>query len=134
MTTTNKNSDNSAVNDPEVTLRPVRRTFTATYKQAILEECERCASGGMGMILRREGLYASHLAHWRSQRIEGGKVGLEPRMRGPRPQPDRVEMTQLRRENERLQMRLKQAEAIIDVQKKVSQLLGLIASPTDESK
>jgi transposase-like protein len=134
MTTINTKSENSAVNDPEVTLRPVRRTFTAAYKQAILEECEMCASGGIGMILRREGLYGSHLTQWRKQRIERGTAGLEPRRRGPRPQPDRVEMTQLRRENERLQMRLQQAEAIIDVQKKVSQLLGLIASPTDEPK
>ena len=121
------------VADPEVTLKPVRRTFTAAYKQAILRECETCASGEIGMILRREGLYASHLAKWRSQRVEGELAGLEPRVRGPRPQPERVEMTQLRQENERLKVRLKQAEAIIDVQKKVSQLLGLIATPSDEA-
>ncbi len=60
-------------------------------------------------------------------------AGLEPRVRGPRPQPERVEMTQLRQENERLQVRLKKAEHLIDVQKKVSQLLGLITTPPDEA-
>jgi len=92
-----------------------------------------CAPGSIGKILRREGLYASHLAKWRKQRSEGGIAGLAPRARGPRPQPERAEMAQLRQENERLQVRLRKAEAIIDVQKKVSQLFGLVATAPDEA-
>ena len=119
--------------DAEVRLKPERRTFTAAYKQAILQECEACAIGERGAILRREGLYSSHLSSWRGQRARGELAGLEPQARGPHPEPQRTVVAQLRRENERLQLRLKQAEAIVEVQKKVSQLLGLVVISPDDA-
>src|SRR6266542_6075277 len=124
MSSTSQKSERNVEPDPEVILRPERRTFTAAYKQAIVQECDTCASGEIGRILRREGLYSSHLAKWRRQRVQGELAGLEPRVRGPRAKPELAVVRQLRQDNERLQVRLKQAEAIIDVQKKVSQLLG----------
>jgi transposase len=124
----------TSVPDSEVTLKPVRRTYTAMYKQAILLESETCAPGEIGAMLRREGLYSSHLSKWRSQRAQGVLAGLEPQARGPRPEPQRTEVAQLRQEIERLQLRVKQAEAIVEVQKKVSQLLGLMAISPDGTK
>src|SRR6266498_142212 len=124
MSPTNKKTEGNAEPNPEVILRPERRTFTAAYKQAIVQECDTCAAGEIGKILRREGLYSSHLAKWRRQRIRGELAGLEPQGRGPRAKPELAVVRQLRQDNARLQLRLKQAEAIIDVQKKVSQLLG----------
>ncbi len=85
----------------------------------------------MGALLRREGLYRSHLATWRRQRAQFGLAGLAPRKRGPKPDPQAAEITRLQRENERLLARLRRAENIIDVQKKVAQLLG---APLDETE
>ena len=132
MSSTSQKSERNVGPDPEVIVRAERRTFTAAYKQAILQECDTCASGEIGQILRREGLYSSHLTKWRRQRVQGELAGLEPHVRGLRAKPELAMVRQLRRDNEQLQLRLKQAEAIIDVQKKVSQLLGLMAtSPSD---
>lgn len=133
MSSTPKSLDITAAPDTEVTLKPVRRTYTSAYKQAILQESDTCAPGEIGAMLRREGLYSSHLTKWRRQRADGQIAGLEPRMRGPRPEPQLAIVTQLRQENERLVLRLKQAEAIIEVQKKVSQLFGLVAIPPDDA-
>src|SRR6266542_1170084 len=124
MSPISKKSEGNVEPNSEVLLRAQRRTFTAAYKQAIVQECDTCASGEVGQILRREGLYSSHLAKWRKQRVQGELAGLEPHVRGPRAKPELAVVRQLRQDNERLQVRLKQAEAIIDVQKKVSQLLG----------
>ena len=85
-------------------------------------------------MLRREGLYSSHLTKWRRQRVDGQMAGLEPQVRGPRPEPQLAVVAQLHQENERLVLRLKQAEAIIEVQKKVSQLLGLMAISSGDAK
>ena len=134
MSSTSKSLDITAAPDTEVRLKPVRRTYTAAYKQAIVMESETCAPGEIGAMLRREGLYSSHLTKWRRQRADGQMAGLEPRARGPRPEPQRAVVAQLRQENERLQLRLKQTEAIIEVQKKVSQLLGLMAIPPGDAK
>jgi transposase-like protein len=134
MSSTSKSLDITAVPNTEVTPKPVRRTYTSAYKQAILQESETGAPGQIGAMLRREGLYSSHLTKWRRQRADGQIAGLEPQMRGPRPEPQLAIVTQLRQENERLVLRLKQAEAIIEVQKKVSQLLGLVAIPPDDAK
>lgn len=134
MPSTSKKSDGNVEPDSEVIVRAERRTFTAAYKHAILQECDICASGEIGQILRREGLYSSHLTKWRRQRVQGELAGLEPQMRGPRAKPELAVVRQLRQDNERLQLRLKQAEAIIDVQKKVSQLLGLMADPPSDTK
>jgi transposase-like protein len=134
MSITSKSLEATAVPDTEITLKPVRRTYTAAYKQAILQESERCAPGEIGAMLRREGLYSSLLSKWRSQRAQGELAGLEPQARGPRPAPHQAVMAQLRQENERLQLRLKQAEAIVEVQKKVSQLLGLMVISPDGAR
>ncbi len=125
--------------DPEVPAKATRRRFTAEYKLRILKEAEACKRPGeLGALLRREGLYTSHLAAWRRQRETGSLKGLAPRRRGRKAKPrDLVaeEVTKLRRENERLRQRLKQAETIIGVQKKVSEILGipLDQPPSDES-
>jgi len=106
-----------------------RRKFTSQYKLRILQEADRCRKPGeIGALLRREGLYASHLVTWRAARRRGElATGRQPR-RGRRADPDRALKTriaQLERENERLQGKLKQAEGLIEVQKKLSALLGL---------
>lgn len=116
--------------DPEVVPKARRRMFTAEYKLRILAEADLCdrKAGEIGALLRREGLYHSHLDKWRKQRREGNLQALAAHKRGPKPDAQAAEIAQLRRENERLQARLKQAETIIDVQKKLSALLGMIES------
>jgi transposase-like protein len=115
--------------DPEVPAQAVRRRFSAQYKLKILAELDNCKnSGEVGALLRREGLYSSHLTKWRRQREEGALSRLEPQKRGrkqPEVNPLAREVARLQKENNRLQARLKQAETIIEVQKKVSQLLGI---------
>lgn len=121
-----------AAPDPEVVEQAHRRRFTAKYKLAVLEQADRCEPGQLGALLRREGLYSSHLTCWRRQREAGALAGLAARPRGrPAPVPDvhGQRVAELERENERLRQRLLQAETIIDVQKKVSCLLGLDPSP-----
>lgn len=119
--------------DTEVVAKAVRRRFTAEYKLRILEEAEACSSGEVGTLLRREGLYSSHLTTWRRQREAGQLAGLAPKRRGPKPNPEAEELKRLHKENERLQVRLQQAEAIIEAQKKLAQLFGLgSTSESDE--
>ncbi len=116
---------NKAVPDPEVRPRAKHRHFTAEYKQQILDEAAACTERGqVGALLRREGLYSSHLSKWRQQQAAGALDGLQPKRRGPKTDPQAQELEQLRRENQRLQERLQKAELIIEVQKKVSLLLG----------
>jgi transposase-like protein len=113
--------------DPEVVPKAKRRKFSAEYKWRILEEADNCTEAGqIGALLRREGLYSSHLTTWRRQREGGLLEGLSPRKRG-RKRKDELEreVARLRRENERLRAGLEQAEMIIEVQKKISRLLGL---------
>ncbi len=122
---------------PEVPEKAKRRRFDAAYKQRILEEADRSTGlGELGELLRREGLYSSHLTCWRRQRDEGSLAGLAPKRRGrkaKRKDPLAKELDKLRRENQRLAERLRQAEMIIDVQKKVSEMLGIpLASPEDK--
>jgi len=120
-----------AMADPEVVPKAKRRQFSARYKLRILEEAESCAERGqLGALLRREGLYSSHLTAWRRQRGKGQLEALSPKRRGPKPQDALEEdLAKLRRENEGLKARLERAETIIEVQKKLSCLLGLA---TDE--
>ena len=125
--------------EPEVPEKARRRRFEAVYKLRILEEAERASGPGeVGELLRREGLYSSHLASWRRQRDEGSLAGLAPRRRGrkaKRRDPLTKENEQLRRENQRLAERLRQAETIIEVQKKVSEMLGIpLKRPDDEGR
>lgn len=113
--------------DPEVLERARRRQFSASYKLRILEEADRCVvPGQLGVLLRREGLYSSHLAQWRRHRAEGTLAALAPRRRGPPAPPiDPSEVARLRQDNERLARQLATAETIIEIQKKVSTLFGL---------
>jgi len=121
--------------DPEVAADAKRRTFTLAYKQRILAEADAAAGtpGAIGTLLRREGLYSSHLTHWRAERAAGAKQGLTPRKRGRRSQrnPQQEEMQRLQRENQRLAEQLRKAELIIDVQKKVAALLGRVLPEID---
>jgi transposase len=114
--------------DPEVVAQPKRRTYTAEYKQRILEEAEAVAAtrGGLGALLRREGLYSSLLTYWRRERAKGVLEALTPRQRGPKSKrnPMEEEVQKLRRQNARLTEDLRKAHLIIDVQKKVAALLG----------
>ena len=110
---------------PEVVPQAKRRLFSAKYKLRILAEADQCQGAGqVGALLRREGLYSSHLSRWRRMRAEG-ELGTQKRGRKPNRQVEQV--AQLRQENERLRSQLEQAELIIDVQKKLSQLLGLMS-------
>jgi transposase len=115
------------VPDPEVVPKAKRRMFSAKYKLRILEEADSCTEAGqVGALLRREGLYSSHLTTWRRQRDEGVLKGLSPQKRGRKRKGElEREVARLQRENERLQASLEQAETIIEVQKKLSRLLGL---------
>ena len=120
--------------NPEVPDKPVRRHFSAEYKLRILRLADACTeAGSLGTLLRREGLYASNLTTWRQQRERGILSGLTPKKRGRKEavrDPLFAENEKLRKENERLTNRLRQAEIIIDVQKKVSQILGIpLATP-----
>ncbi len=123
----------TAVPDPEVLPKPERRQFSATEKLRILEEADRCTEPGqIGALLRREGIYSSHLSKWRWLRKQGQLQALHPQQRGPKGihTPEQEEIARLHRENARLQAKLAHAEAIIDIQKKVSALLGL--PPTEQ--
>ncbi len=122
---------------PEVSEKATRRRFTAAYKAQILAECDACQAGELGAVLRREGLYSSHLTTWRRQHEAGVLEALGPRKRGRKAKvrdarAQRVE--ELERENKRLRQRLAQAETIIEVQKKVSSLLGITLNPPESGE
>lgn len=121
--------------DPEVLEKPLRRRFTAAYKLQIVEAAERCNElGEIGALLRQEGLYSSQLSSWRAQRKEGQLQALRDDKRGRKtliPPAVQEELEQLRRVNQRLLHQVKQAELIIDIQKKASQLLGVSLNPSN---
>ena len=127
------------VPDPELVERAARRRFTAAYKLSIVREADRCSKPGeIGALLRREGLYSSHLGKWREQRDQGALGVLEPKPRGPRgPSSDAVENVKLRRELDRSQADLATARRVIEVQGNVSalleELLSKSAIPTDDA-
>ena len=106
-------------------VRAKRRTFTAAEKLRILREAERCRQGELGALLRREGIYSSHLTTWRRERDRSQVAGLTPHKRGPKVDEQAQQLAQLERENARLQAKLGKAELIIDAQKKLLQVLGL---------
>ena len=113
--------------NPEVVARAKRRRFTGEYKQRVLMQADAAkGSGDIGALLRREGLYSSHLTKWRRERADGILEGLTPQKRGPKTKADPLagENQKLRRDIERLADQLRKAEIVIDVQKKVAMLLG----------
>jgi transposase len=113
----------------EVVAKAERRRFSAKYKQRILKEAEKCTRPGeIGALLRREGLYSSHLTAWRAARDRGELQGLSGKKRGPKPKPRDARderITELEREVKRLRTRAERAEALVEVQKKLSELLGI---------
>ncbi len=133
----NPASELSSRAEAEVSANAERRRFTAAYKKKIIEEADACTERGeLGALLRREGLYSSHLTAWRAARKKGELAGLEAKKRGPTPKVSDArdkQIAQLEREKRRLEKRLEQAEAIIEVQKKVSLLLGItLPDPSTE--
>lgn len=113
----------------EVLAKAERRRFTAEYKRRVLQEADACTKPGeLGALLRREGLYSSYLSAWRAARGRSELAGLSPRRRGPKAQqPDSRDkrIAELEREVRRLRARAERAEGLVEVQKKLSQLLGL---------
>ena len=116
--------------DPEVPAKARRRRFSAAYKKKILDESDACKDkpGAVGALLRREGLYSSHLTTWRKQREKGELDGLAPKKRGRKAKPVNPLARKVRAlevENRRLQKQLDKAETIISFQKKLSEMLGI---------
>ena len=127
----------AARRDPEVVAKARRRRFSAEYKARILREADACAdSGQIGALLRREGLYSSHLTTWRRHRARGALEALAAKKRGKKPTRDARdrELARLARENARLRRKLKQAEAVIEVQKKLSEVLGIPLDPSERNE
>lgn len=132
-------AEGAAAATSEVVAKARRRRFSARYKARILREADACrASGGIGALLRREGLYSSHLTEWRRLRAEGALEALAAKKRGKKPTRDDRdrELARLARENKQLRHKLAQAEAVIEVQKKLSEILEipLSSSERDESE
>ena len=119
--------------DPQVSEKARRRHFSAEHKLRILKEADSTPRGEIGSLLRREGLYSSHLSKWRAQR-EAGALRALSKKRGRKPRRDAgaERIAGLLRENERLRRKLTQAETIIEVQKKLSQALGITAPDPEE--
>ena len=125
----------SVISDPEVPEKPVRRKYTAEYKRRILMEAESCKEPRqMGALLRREGLYSSNLTTWRRQVERGALEALSPKKRGPKeqkPNPSVCRIAELEKETQKLRYRLRQAEIIIEAQKKIAEILQ---TPLDQSE
>jgi transposase-like protein len=118
--------------DPEVPAKPQRRRYSAEYRLRILKEADGCKKPGeLGALLRREGLYSSHLITWRQQRERGALAGMRATKRGPKARPVDPRVKQLEAENRRLQRKLQRAETIITLQKKVAEILGIPLKPLE---
>ena len=126
----------AVVPEVEVAEKAARRQFSAEYKRKILKEADACTrEGEIGALLRREGLYSSHLSVWRAARERGEIAGLAPRKRGPKvapPDPRDRKIVELERETRRWKSRAERAEALVDLQKKVSAILGIALPEIDE--
>ena len=116
--------------DPETLEKPKRRNHTAKFKLKILELADKAAPGESAALLRKHGLYSSHLTEWRRAR-ESGTLGALTRKRGPKTDPRQAEFDKLSRENAKLRRELEVAALIIEAQKKTSELLGILLDPTD---
>lgn len=124
--------------DPEVQEVKPRRNFTAKYKLRILDEADRCSQPGeLGAVLRREGLYSSNLTTWRRQREKGLLQAMSPKKRGRKHKeknPLASRVAQLEKENRRLEQKLKQAELIVEAQKKISEILGIAQNLSESNE
>ena len=127
---TNSTADMTPKPDPEVLPKPKRNTYAAEYKIKILAEADACSKPGqIGELLRREGLYSSLLSNWRKQREDAARNALKAIRRGPKAKDSHSladELQKLRQEKEQLANRLRQAQAIIEAQKKISEILTMI--------
>lgn len=125
-----------AIPETEVSARPKRRRFSAEEKRKILEEADACTKPGeLGALLRRNGVYSSYLSSWRQARDRGELQALAPKKRGPKanvPHPLEREVVELKRALAKAEARAKHAEALVEVQKKVADLLGIQLPKTDE--
>lgn len=125
----------NARTETAVTEKTERRRFTAEYKHRILREVSLASKPGeVGAILRREGLYSSHLANWRKQSDDAARSAVSPKKRGPAKRKDERDdrIAELEREQRKLLRRAERAEALVEVQKKVSELLGIVLPSRDE--
>ena len=124
--------------ETEVVAKAKRRSFTAKYKREIVRKADACkAAGEVGALLRREGLYSSHLTVWRRELEKQDLAALAPKKRGPKVEPvDPAvqELAMLRRENAKLQARAERAELLVEIQKKVSLILGVELPKLDEDR
>ena len=120
------------VDETDPAARPRRRSFTAEYKARILEEYDALASGSTerGALLRREGLYSSHLAEWRKARDAGARDGLAPKAKARRT-AEQVELDRLRRRNERLEAELAKTKLALEITGKAHALLELLSESAD---
>ena len=125
----------AAEREVEVVAKAQRRRLTAAYKRRIVREADGCKQPGeVGALLRREGLYSSHLVAWRAARQRGELAALGSKRRGPkpeRPDPRQQRIVELERENRRLRARAERPEALVEVQKKLSVLLGIALPASD---
>jgi len=117
--------------DPEVPERARRRTFTAKYKLAVLAAYDAAPEGQKGAVLRREGLYSSHIAVWRRARDTGALAGLSAPRGRPRPDSQQEQITHLQRQNRQLEQELAKARFVVDVQAKLHALLETISESAD---
>ena len=125
----------AGVRDPEVSEKAKRRRFSAEYKLRIVREADACkGDGDVAALLRREGLYSSHLSSWRRQRDEIAKAGLTSRKRGRKAKAEAPRIKELERENARLQRRLARVETMLEIQKKASELLGIPLNPIGDDE
>ena len=118
--------------DPEAQIKKERRHYSAEYRRKVLTEADQCKSGELGALLRREGLYSSHLSKWRHQRDAGELAGLSPQKRGQKADPHAHELKRLRQQVGQLNQKLARAELIMAAQKKLADLLGLPICPPIE--
>lgn len=120
--------------DTEVSSKPRRRRFTAEYRRGIVKEAAACTQPGeVGALLRREGLYSSHLASWRRAAENAELAALAPKKRGPKPKVDGRDrmLAELQRENDKLKARAERAELLVEIQKKVASILGIPLHDSD---
>lgn len=118
----------------EVKPKIERRKFSNADKRRILQEYEAAAPQEHGAILRREGLYSSHIARWRAKREVRELQALAPVKRGPKAQPERAEIARLERENARLRKQLEQTHALLDLQKKAAAIMDILTATSNDEK
>ncbi len=128
-------AQDGVVDEPDPAARPRRRSFTAEYKERILDEYDALAAGSSerGALLRREGLYTSHIAEWRKARHAGAREGLAPKPK-PRRSSEQVELERLRRKAERLEAELERTKTALEITGKVHALLEQLSESADSDK